>query len=84
MVSCATADTTVELLNVNSLPSPFGGDATVFSDPVPVNENRSCLSSGLNVRLSAAPLNFLSEPDPMKTLVRVSYTNHTLPKKTIV
>ena len=69
VVSCATADTTVELLNVNSLPSPFGGDATIFSDPVPVNENRSCFSSGLNVILSAAPLNFLNVPEPIKIIV---------------
>ena len=31
----------------------------------PTKENNSCLSSGLTVRDSAAPLNFLSEPLPL-------------------
>ena len=46
-----------------------GGFATNASVPNPIKENRSCFSSGLKVILSAAPENFLSEPDPKNDLV---------------
>ena len=46
-VSYTAADVAVAPLNVNRIPSPSGGATTVNSDPVPVKENRSCLSSGL-------------------------------------
>ena len=69
VLSYAAADVAVDPPKVKSIPSPSGGITNVLSDPVPVKENRSCLSSGLNVILSAAPENFLSEPDPKNALV---------------
>ena len=42
-----------------------GGFAIKTSPPTPVKENSICLSSGLNDIDSAAPLNFLREPEPV-------------------
>ena len=47
-----------------SVPS-YGGFAVKVSVPTPVKEKSICLSSGFHVADSAAPLNFLSEPDPI-------------------
>ena len=69
VLSYAAADVAVDPPKVNNIPSPSGGTTNVRSDPVPVKENRSCFSSGLNVILSAAPENFLSEPEPMNGFV---------------
>ena len=52
-----------------------GGFATNTSPPTPVKENSICLSSGLKVADSAAPLNFLSEPDPVNGVVVESATS---------
>ena len=38
-----------------------------------VNEKSNLLSTGLNVRDSEAPDNFLNEPEPLKALALVSY-----------
>ena len=47
----------------------------VLSAPVPVKEKSICFSSGLKVIDSAAPLNFLNEPEPMKSLDLVKSVN---------
>ena len=42
-----------------------GGLSVTLSVPDPVKENSNCFSSGLKVILSAAPLNFLNDPEPI-------------------
>jgi len=66
---------TLPILELSSLKTPSprrrilvpssGGFATNASVPDPIKENRSCFSSGLKVILSAAPWNFLRDPDPV-------------------
>ena len=52
-----------------------GGLATNFSVPSPRKEKSICFSSGLKVADSDAPLNFLSEPDPVNGIVVESATS---------
>ena len=57
--------------NAKRLPDPTYA-SVCFSVPTPIIENNNCSSVGLKVRDSLAPLNFLSEPEPTKSLALVS------------
>ena len=55
---------------MESLPDPISLNVEL-SFPSPAKENRICSSVGLKVRDSAAPLNFLRDPEPTKSLALV-------------